>query len=62
LGGDMNFYNANNVAAFAENNFLRIGNRLSITPGLRFEYLNTVADGYDENDWLATMSRMCMRI
>lgn len=47
-GGDMNFYNTN-VAAFAENNF-RIGNRLSVTPGLRFEYLNTIADGYDENE------------
>lgn len=47
-GGDMNFFNTN-VAAFVENNF-RFGNRLSITPGLRYEYLNTIADGYDENE------------
>lgn len=47
-GGDMNFYNTN-MAFFAENNF-RFGNRLSITPGLRYEYLNTIADGYDENE------------
>ena len=47
-GGDMNFYNTN-MAIFVENNF-RFGNRLSITPGLRYEYLNTIADGYDENE------------
>jgi Fe(3+) dicitrate transport protein len=46
-GGDMNFYNTN-LAGFVENTF-RIGKRFSITPGVRYEYLKTVADGYDEN-------------
>jgi Fe(3+) dicitrate transport protein len=46
-GGEMNFYNTN-VSAFLENTF-HAGQRLSITPGLRFEYLHTVADRYDEN-------------
>jgi len=46
-GGDMSFYN-NNLAAFAENTF-RFGQRFSITPGLRYEYLSTVANGFDEN-------------
>ncbi len=39
-----NFHNKN-VALFAENIFY-IGNKLSITPGVRFEYINTNADGY----------------
>ncbi|MFL5762872.1 MAG: TonB-dependent receptor family protein [Bacteroidia bacterium] len=47
-GGEMNFYNTN-AAPFVENIF-RIGKRLSVTPGLRYEYLQTVADGYDENE------------
>ena len=34
-----------NYAAFAENIF-RLSQRLSITPGLRFEYIKTTADGY----------------
>ena len=46
-GGEMNFYTTN-MAGFAENTF-RIGKRFSITPGLRYEYLNTIVDGYDEN-------------
>ncbi len=46
-GGDMNFYNTN-VAGFAENTF-RIGERFNITPGLRYEYLQSIADGFDEN-------------
>jgi Fe(3+) dicitrate transport protein len=46
-GGDMNFYNTN-VAGFAENVF-RFGSRFSITPGLRYEYVQSIADGYDEN-------------
>jgi Fe(3+) dicitrate transport protein len=46
-GGEMNFYTTN-IALFTENTF-RIGKRLSITPGLRYEYLSTIADGYDEN-------------
>lgn len=47
-GGQMNFYTTN-IAAFAENIF-QIGKKLSITPGVRFEYLSTIADGYDENE------------
>lgn len=47
-GGDMNFYTTN-LAPFIENTF-RIDSRFSITPGVRFEYLSTVADGYDENE------------
>jgi Fe(3+) dicitrate transport protein len=46
-GGEMNFYTTN-IALFAENTF-RIGKRFSITPGLRYEYLSTIVDGYDEN-------------
>ena len=34
-----------NAALFAENIFY-IGNRISITPGVRYEYINTTADGY----------------
>lgn len=34
-----------NVALFAENIFY-LGNKVSITPGLRYEYINTSADGY----------------
>ncbi len=47
-GGNMNFYTTN-IALFVENTF-RIGKRLSVTPGLREEYLSTIADGYDENE------------
>lgn len=47
-GGQMNFYTTN-LAPFIENTF-RIGNRFSITPGLRYESLTTIADGYDENE------------
>ncbi len=47
-GGEMNFYTTN-MAAYVENNF-RLGEKWSITPGIRFEYLKTVADGYDENE------------
>ncbi len=41
---DYTFKNKN-LALFAENIFY-IGNRLSITPGVRYEYINTSADGY----------------
>lgn len=34
-----------NVALFAENIF-RLSNRLSIVPGMRYEYINTKSDGY----------------
>jgi Fe(3+) dicitrate transport protein len=44
----MNFYTTN-ASAFIENTF-RFGKRFSVTPGLRYEYLSTVADGYSENE------------
>ncbi len=40
---DLNF-TTTNVAIFAENSFTF--NRLSITPGFRYEYLNSTANGY----------------
>ncbi len=47
-GQDMNFYTAN-AAPYLQNIF-RINNALSITPGLRLEYLSTTANGYAENE------------
>ena len=41
---DYKFLNRN-VALFAENIFY-IGNKISITPGVRYEYIKTSADGY----------------
>ncbi|HEX7414450.1 MAG TPA: TonB-dependent receptor, partial [Bacteroidia bacterium] len=41
---DLNF-TTTNIAAFVENTF-RIGQRISITPGFRYEYLNSTAIGY----------------
>lgn len=41
-------YRNKNIALFAENIFY-IGSKLSITPGLRYEYINTSADGYYGN-------------
>jgi Fe(3+) dicitrate transport protein len=43
----MDFYTTN-IAPFIENTF-NFG-KLSITPGVRFEYLSTVANGYTENE------------
>jgi len=43
-GYDLNF-TTTNIAPFAENIF-RIGKRLTVTPGVRFEYLNSTARGY----------------
>ncbi|WP_298392320.1 TonB-dependent receptor plug domain-containing protein [Hydrotalea sp.] len=43
-GYDLNFTTLN-IAPFIENIF-PVGNRLSIIPGFRFEYLNTTANGY----------------
>ena len=43
-GSDYTFENQN-VAIFAENVF-NVTKRLSVTPGFRFEYLNTGSDGY----------------
>lgn len=44
FGKDINF-STTNIAPFAENIF-RINNQLSITPGLRMEYLKSTSDGY----------------
>lgn len=38
-------FTTTNIAPFVENIF-RIGNKLTITPGFRFEYLNSTAKGY----------------
>ena len=38
-------FTTNNLAVFAENTF-KIGNKISITPGFRFEVLNSTAKGY----------------
>ena len=38
-------FTTTNIAPFVENIF-RIGNKFSITPGFRFEYLNSTARGY----------------
>ncbi len=46
-GGYMNFYTTN-IAAYLENSF-NFNNKLIITPGVRYEYLSTIADGYDKN-------------
>ncbi|MDE3252590.1 MAG: TonB-dependent receptor [Bacteroidota bacterium] len=48
-------FNTTNLAPFIENIF-RLNNRLSITPGFRFEYLNSQARGYkmDGTDKLET--------
>ncbi|MBS1647100.1 MAG: TonB-dependent receptor [Bacteroidetes bacterium] len=46
-GGNTNYY-TNNLAPFIENTFY-IGKRFSITPGLRFEYIHVLANGYDED-------------
>ncbi len=45
---DMNFYTTN-IAPYIENIF-HITDALSITPGLRLEYLSTTADGYAPNE------------
>ncbi len=47
-GYDLNF-TTTNIAPFVENIF-RIGNKLTITPGFRFEYLNSTAGGYKTED------------
>jgi len=43
-GSDFNFPSTN-VSLFAENIF-RFSEKFSITPGLRYEYINTAAEGY----------------
>lgn len=42
-------FTTSNVAIFAENT-LHFGERLSITPGLRYEYLNSTVKGYNPAD------------
>jgi Fe(3+) dicitrate transport protein len=65
---DMNLYGGNyqndldfttiNVAAFIENTF-RFGKLVSITPGIRYEYLRSSAKGYitDDNDSILNVNR-----
>lgn len=48
-------FTTTNIAPFIENIF-RIGKRLSITPGLRFEYIRTTANGYKIVDGIKLMS------
>jgi Fe(3+) dicitrate transport protein len=47
-GVDMNF-TTTNLAPFAENIF-RFGDKFSVTPGIRFEYLRSTAAGYATDD------------
>ncbi len=42
-------FTTTNIAPFVENIF-RVGNNLTITPGFRFEYLNSTAKGYKTED------------
>lgn len=42
-------FTTTNIAPFVENIF-RVGNNLTITPGFRFEYLNSTAKGYKIKD------------
>ena len=58
INGDWGYnfdFTTTNLAPFVENIF-RLSDKLTITPGLRFEYLNTTALGYkiEENDKLST--------
>ncbi len=45
---DLDFTTAN-IAPFVENTF-HFGNKLSFTPGLRYEYINTTVKGYSNNN------------
>ncbi|WP_295718475.1 TonB-dependent receptor [Mucilaginibacter sp.] len=47
-GYNLNF-TTTNISPFVENIF-RLGSRLSVTPGFRYEYLKSTTDGYIEND------------
>lgn len=58
INGDWGYnfdFTTTNIAPFVENIF-RINDQFTITPGLRFEYLNTTALGYkiEDNDKLNT--------
>jgi Fe(3+) dicitrate transport protein len=48
-------FTTTNLAPFVENIF-RINNRLSITPGFRFEYLKSTSNGYKESDGVNIIS------
>lgn len=48
-------FTTTNIAPFVENIF-RINNRLSITPGFRFEYLKSTSNGYKESDGITIPS------
>jgi Fe(3+) dicitrate transport protein len=48
-------FTTTNIAPFIESIF-RINNRLSITPGFRFEYLKSTSDGYKEADGIKILS------
>lgn len=47
-GYNLNF-TTTNIAPFVENIF-RVGKKLTVTPGFRFEYLNSTATGYKTED------------
>jgi Fe(3+) dicitrate transport protein len=42
-------FHTTNIAPFVENIF-RFGKQFTVTPGLRFEYLETTANGYSKNE------------
>jgi Fe(3+) dicitrate transport protein len=48
-------FTTTNIAPFIEDIF-RINDRFSITPGFRFEYLNSTSDGYKESDGITIPS------
>lgn len=48
-------FTTTNIAPFVENIF-RINNRLSITPGFRFEYLKSTSNGYKESGGVKIIS------
>ena len=53
FANDLNF-NTTNLAAFVENTF-KIGERISITPGFRYELLKSTGKGYITDDTTATI-------
>ena len=52
---DIRFYNRN-VAAWAEN-AIRVGQRLTVTPGIRLEALRSTADGYTDTTFAPQAKR-----
>jgi Fe(3+) dicitrate transport protein len=47
--GKQQYYRTTNIAPFIENIFY-FGEKFSVTPGLRFEYLSSTAKGYSHDD------------